>query len=133
MEPPQKILIVEDEDSLRSVLSDEFVEQGFEVLHAQDGAEGLSRALREEPDLILLDVIMPVMDGITMLQWVRKENEWGQNVPVILLTNLTPTDDAVESFEKLREQGGMTNLTYIQKSEWLLSDVVEAVREQLAR
>jgi len=132
MEPQQKILIVEDEESLLNVLTDEFVERGFEVIGAQDGAEGLSRALREEPDIILLDVIMPVMDGITMLEWLRKENEWGETVPIILLSNLTPSDDAIESIERLRREGGRSNLRYVQKSEWMLSDVVEAVQEELA-
>lgn len=128
---PQKILIVEDEESLLNVLSDEFTERGFEVIGAQDGAEGLSRALREQPDVILLDIIMPVMDGITMMQWLRKENEWGEKVPIILLSNLTPNADALESIEKLREEGGQSNLRYVQKSEWMLSDVVDAVQEQL--
>src|SRR3989344_2160686 len=132
MEPQQKILIVEDEEPLLNVLTDEFVERGFEVIGAQDGAEGLSRALREEPDIILLDVIMPVMDGITMLEWLRKENEWGETVPIILLSNLTPSDDDIESIERLRREGGRSNLRYVQKSEWMLSDVVEAVQEELA-
>jgi len=132
MESQQKILIVEDEESLLNVLTDEFTERGFEVIGAQDGAEGLSRALREKPDIILLDVIMPVMDGITMLEWLRKENEWGESVPIILLSNLTPSDDTVESFNRLREKGGRSNLRYVQKSEWMLSDVVEAVQKELA-
>ena len=129
---PQKILIIEDEESLLGVLTDEFVEQGFSVSAAADGAEGLSRALRERPDVILLDILMPVMDGVTMLEWLRKESEWGSRVPVIILTNLTPSDTDGRSLSELYDEGVTApNLTYLQKSEWTLNDVVQVVRDQL--
>ena len=131
-EDARTILIIEDESSLLNILSDEFTEEGFSVLGAQDGAQGLSLALRKQPDIILLDILMPVMDGITMLQWLRKENLWGEGVPIVLLTNLTPTDEDGWHLSQLyRDSGGSPNLTYLQKSECMLSDVVKVVKDRL--
>ena len=70
----KKILIVEDELSLREALAKKLVSENFEVLEAENGQIGLEVATREKPDLILLDIIMPVMDGMTMLKKL-KENE----------------------------------------------------------
>ena len=72
----QKILIVEDEDSLLSALVDKFLKAGYRVVTARDGEEGLTVALREQPDLILLDIVMPKMDGISLLRQLR-DNSWG--------------------------------------------------------
>jgi len=87
----KKILIVEDEESLRNILRDKLSKNGFIVLEARNGEEGLTVALKEHPDLILLDVIMPEMDGITMLKKLR-EDDWGDEVTVIMLTNLIDTE-----------------------------------------
>jgi len=86
----KKILVVEDEQDLREALVDVLTQAGFVVTHAADGDEGLTKALAEHPDLILLDVIMPVMDGQTMLKKLRQD-PWGKSVRVIMLTS---TDDA---------------------------------------
>ncbi len=83
----KKILIVEDEAPLRAILKDNLLYEGFAVIEARDGKEGLSLAKKEKPDLILLDILMPKMDGITMMEKLRKER-WGRNIPIILLTNL---------------------------------------------
>lgn len=87
----KKILIAEDEDTLRGVLVDMINRSGFLTLEAGDGEEGLKKALSEHPDLILLDILMPKMDGLTMLKKLR-EDVWGKNVPVIILTNVDPDD-----------------------------------------
>lgn len=60
------------------------MKEEFHALGAKDGEEGLELALKEKPDLILLDVIMPKMDGMTMMKKLRKDN-WGKKVPIILL------------------------------------------------
>lgn len=87
----KKILIVEDELPLLKALTDKFAREGFQTLQAQNGQEGLTLARSEHPDLILLDIIMPVMDGMTMLKHLRSD-DWGKTVPVIILTNLSPDD-----------------------------------------
>lgn len=87
----KKILIIEDEDPQRKILSDNFNQNEYTVLEAKDGSEGLQIALREHPDMILLDVRMPTMNGITMLHKLR-EDKWGNTAAVIVITNLDPSD-----------------------------------------
>ena len=82
----KKILIIEDDSSLRNVLQDKIKHEGFSVFTANDGQEGLETAIKEKPDCILLDVIMPKMSGIQMLKKLR-EHAWGKTVPVLLLSN----------------------------------------------
>lgn len=122
----KKILIIEDEISLRNALHDKFVKEGFAILEAKNGKEGLRVALREHPDLILLDIIMPVMDGITMLKKLRNENDWGKTAKVIILTNLTSADD-----QRNRDIAELEPSYYLLKTDWKLEDVVAKVRERL--
>ena len=119
----KKILIVEDEPALLSALLAKFHQEGFAAIGAKDGQEGLNTALREHPDLILLDIIMPVMDGMTMLYKLQKDS-WGMNVPVILLTNLSEAERVSESLRQ-----GVYD--YLVKSDWKLEDIVKKVRETL--
>ncbi|MBI4079471.1 MAG: response regulator [Candidatus Levybacteria bacterium] len=119
-----KILIVDDEEMLLKALSDKFSTEGFTVISAKDGQDGLQSALREHPDVILLDVIMPKMDGVTMLKKLR-EDEWGKNVPVIILTNLSSIDKTyIPSDDKVYD--------YLVKTDWTLDELVEKVKEKLA-
>jgi DNA-binding response OmpR family regulator len=87
----KKILIVEDELAYLKLLKSQLTEKGYEVSEAVNGKKGLEAAKKEKPDLILLDIRMPVMDGMTMLGLLRKE-EWGKKMNVIILTNLEPDD-----------------------------------------
>jgi DNA-binding response OmpR family regulator len=121
------ILIVEDETSLRNALRDKFVRKGFSILEAKDGEEGLAVALKNEPNMILLDIIMPKMDGMTMLKKLRQENKWSKNVPVMLLSNLGGDDEKMMmEIEKDRL------VDYLVKSNWSLDDVVKKVKEKLS-
>ena len=127
----KKILVieaVEDDTSLRKVLHDKFTAEGFSVLEAGDGEEGLAIAFREHPDLIILDILMPKMDGIKMMQKLRKENEWGKKVPIILLTNLTGDDERINQAITENEPA-----YFMVKSNWKIGDLVEKVRERLNR
>ncbi len=72
-----KILIVEDEATICNALRDKLAGAGFLVLAAKNGEEGLKAALKERPDMILLDILMPKMDGLAMLKQLR-ENAWGE-------------------------------------------------------
>lgn len=91
----EKILIVEDDALLRSALHEKFMHEGYEALMATDGEEGLEIALKEHPYAIILDIIMPKMDGIHMMEALRKD-EWGKDVPIIFLTNVNPTDVTIQ-------------------------------------
>jgi len=92
------LLIAEDEPSLRYILRDKLSNIGFTVFEAADGEEGLAVAMKEHPDLILLDLVMPKMDGISMLKKLR-ESDWGKSVKVLVLTNLDETGKISEAVE----------------------------------
>lgn len=117
------ILIVEDETSLRNALQKKLTHEGFSVLEAKDGQEGLEVSLREHPDLILLDNMMPKMDGMTMLKKMR-EDGWGKSAKVIILSNLSEN-------EKVAEAMSHETFDYIVKSDSTIEHVVEAVRTHL--
>ncbi len=121
--PNKKILIVEDERPLREVLCDKFEANGFKAFKAKDGKEGLAVALKEHPDIILLDIIMPKMDGMTVLKKLR-EDKRGKDIPVILLTNLADDQKVAEATEE-----GVYG--YLVKSDWKIADVVKMVEERL--
>jgi DNA-binding response OmpR family regulator len=117
------ILIIDDEKQLLSALSAKLSHEGFSTLQANDGEMGLSIALEKHPDLILLDIVMPKMDGLTMLNKLRQD-DWGETVPILILTNLT---DAA----KLKECRNNNVFDYLIKTDWKLEDVVDKVREVL--
>lgn len=120
----KKILIVEDEVSLIQVLAEKLEDKGFTVIKAANGHEGLESALNNHPDLILLDIVMPVMDGMTMLEKLRLD-EWGKRAKVILLTNLS--DPA-----KVTKSRGEGVYNYMIKSDWRLDDIVEKINKELS-
>jgi len=119
----KKVLVIDDEKVLRELLLSKIGQAGFEVVGAADGDEGLKKALAEHPDLILLDIIMPKMDGITMLKKLR-EDVWGKIVPVIVLSNL----NTAEAVEKSLESGAYD---YLVKVDYSLDDLVGVVRKKL--
>lgn len=122
------IQVIEDEASQRKALSDKFTREGFKVIESKDGTEGLKMALKNKPDIILLDIMMPQTDGMTMLKRLRSENAWGKAVPVVLLTNLSADNDEI-----IRRIAEDEPAYYLLKANWSLNDVVEKVRERLSR
>lgn len=121
-----KILIVEDEDVICKAYADELRDEGFAILVAKNGQVGLELALREKPDLILLDILMPVMDGLTMMDTLRSKDLYGKNVPIILLTNLSASEEKIMKAVAKNEPA-----YYLVKSDWNLSQVIEKIRERL--
>lgn len=119
----RKILIVEDEASILNGISDKFTHEGFMVFKAKDGQDGLDKALKERPDFILLDNLMPNTDGFYLLEHLRKD-EWGKNVPVIMWSNSHDSRTLARA-KKIGIQDFMI------KSEWEYRDVVKKVREIL--
>lgn len=118
------VLIVEDDAALRNVLVDKLTNESFLVLEAVDGEEGLKQAKEKHPELILLDIFMPRMDGITMLGKLRTMDAWGKHVPVIVLTNST---DA----QTIARVSGFGGTDFLIKSEWSLEALVARIREKL--
>ena len=123
-----KILIVEDEAIISKAYADELRDEGFLVLTAMNGSDGLELALREKPDLILLDILMPIMDGLTMMDKLRQKDLYGKNVPIILLTNLSASEEKIMQAITKNEPA-----YYLVKSDWDLSQVLEKIKERLAR
>jgi CheY-like chemotaxis protein len=83
----QSILIIEDDQILREMYKDKLERNAYVVHTAVDGDEGLKFALQNHPDLILLDLVMPKVDG-TQVMDILREDSWGKDIPIIVLTNL---------------------------------------------
>jgi CheY-like chemotaxis protein len=118
------ILVVDDEQDLRDSLKDILEGEGYTVLEANNGEVGLARALEAHPDLILLDLMMPEINGIGMLKRLRQDS-WGKDATVILLTAL---EDA-NSVSQAVEAGGND---YLIKSSVSLDDIIKKVKQHLA-
>lgn len=117
------ILVVEDEAPMRAVLSDNLGFEGFSVLKAENGADGLALALKNHPDLILLDIVMPQMDGLAMLEKLRAD-EWGKKVPVIILTNYGDNEKVAEALADDVSE-------YFVKANIKMEEIIARVKEKL--
>jgi CheY-like chemotaxis protein len=120
----KRILIVEDDELQRRTLSQRFISDGFFVIEAKNGHDGLVQALKEHPDLILLDIIMPIIDGMALMESIRQDS-WGQSVPIILMSNMNPDDAMLSSV--------MNNhpAYYMLKSTSQIDEYVDKVKEVL--
>jgi two-component system alkaline phosphatase synthesis response regulator PhoP len=125
----KKILVVEDEPSIIKILTRRLQTSEYEVITAFDGAEGLEKALKERPDLIISDIMMPRMDGYTFVKQLR-EDSYGAKIPVLILT-------AKEKLHDLFFFQGVRHCDYIVKpfeTEELLkkiSELLERVKAYL--
>lgn len=120
-----KILVVEDEEILLTALKEELLSGGYEVEEAADGVEGLEKVKIFKPGLILLDLLMPKMDGMEMLQKLKADQET-RDIPVVILTNLS-------DYEKISEALSLGAMDYLVKANYKLEDLLEKVRTVLAR
>ena len=119
----KKILIIDDNVNLTGVLVDKFTSSGFEALGAYDGEDGLKKALEFRPEIILLDIVMPKMDGLEMLKKLR-EDEWGGKVKVIILTALGEASNIATAMES-------KVTSYLIKTDYSLDQIVKNVQERL--
>lgn len=119
------ILVIEDEEPLRRVLRDILTVEGYSIVETKDGVEGLEVALREHPDLILLDIVMPKMDGLEMLKKLRTD-EWGKMAPVIVLTNLSDNEDVAKAMES-------EAFDYFVKTDIKIDEVITKIREKIGK
>lgn len=119
----KKILLVEDDVLLRDMYSAKFGREGYDVHKAENGSEGVKMARELKPDVILLDIIMPKMDGFAALKELRKKAET-KDIPVILLTNLGQDQD-IEKGKKLGADD------YFIKANHTPTEIVEKVKALL--
>lgn len=118
-----KILLVEDDVFLSNIYAKKFESEGFEILAALDGEKGLRLALSKEPDLILLDLLLPGIDGFEVLKGI-KNNELTKNIPVLLLTNLSQKEDIQKGLS-------LGANDYLIKTHFMPSEIVAKVKNFL--
>ena len=115
------ILIVEDEKPLQKILMDKFQEQGYQVITADNGQEGLESVKTHKPNVVLMDLLMPVMSGQNMLNELRNIEEF-KTLPVIVLTNAGDVDN-------IRQTKTLNNAaSFLIKSNVTLDQIVEHVK-----
>lgn len=119
-----KVAIIEDDKSILEMYTLKFESEGFTVYKAINGEEGLKLLSGIKPDIILLDLMMPIMDGTTMLRALRSV-AWGKDLPVVILTNVSE-DEAPDELDKLGISG------YIVKASATPQIVLERVQRILA-
>ena len=118
------VLLVEDEPVMLKLLADGFVTAGFNVLQGKDGEEGLQIGLAKHPDIVVMDISMPKMDGMTSMKKMR-ESDWGKKVPIIILTNLSANDEIMSGV--IKEEPSY----YFMKTEWEIEKLIEKVKQEL--
>jgi len=118
-----KILIVEDDRFLRELIAKKLKNEGYEVLEAVDGEEGLKRIKEEKPDLVLLDLILPGMDGFEVLEKTKEDTETA-HIAVIILSNLGQREE-VERGLKLGA------IDYLIKAHFTPGEIIEKVKNIL--
>lgn len=119
----KKILIIEDDKFLRELISKKLTKEGFEILEAMDGEEGLRKAKEEKPNLVLLDLILPGIDGFEVLARIKEDTKVS-NIPIIILSNLGQRDD-IERGMKLGA------VDYLIKAHFTPSEIIEKVKTVL--
>ncbi len=117
------VLLVEDDSFLLGMYATKFELEGFEVLTAEDGEKGLKAAKEKRPDIILLDILMPRMNGVEVLEELKKDDTT-KGIPVILLTNLNQK----EEIERCMSMGAND---YLIKAHFMPSEVIEKVKKIL--
>ena len=119
----KRILIIEDEPDIREAMAEAITQAGFTALTAENGEVGLEQAIKEKPDLILLDIVMPIMDGHQMLTRLRQD-PWGRSAKVVMLTSM----DDVQNIATAHEEK-ITD--YLIKAHSSLEEIVAKVRLEI--
>lgn len=120
-----KILLVEDDTFLLGMYATKFELDGFKVIMAEDGEKAIRAALKELPDIILLDIILPKLNGFEVLKQLKLEPTTAE-IPVILLTNLSQKDEIEQGLKIGAED-------YLIKAHFMPSEVVEKIKKILKK
>ncbi len=123
MDGEKKLLLIEDDKMISSMYKTRLEQEKITVLQAEDGNQGINLAINEKPDLIILDIILPQIDGFSVLQQLRS-NESTKNIPIIILSNLG-TDEDKEKGKKLGAND------YLVKANLTPSEVGEKIKKYL--
>jgi len=120
-----KILIVEDDKFLRELIARKLTAENYEIIEAVDGEEGLKKIKETKPDLVLLDLILPGIDGFEVLSRIKEDPSLA-SIPVIILSNLGQRED-VERGMKLGA------VDYLVKAHFTPNEIVEKVKQALTK
>ncbi len=123
MNTTKKILIIEDDATLSELLSKQLLSSGFETLVASNGLEGLVKIKNDKPDAIIVDIMLPVMDGVKMLEELRRTDPHIK-IPIIVLTNLND----IEHIEKAINNNA---IAYLVKSDQSLQNILDILHKKL--
>lgn len=118
----KKVLIVEDDKDFSWLLKTNFENQGLDLVYAVDGQEGLDMAQKEKPDLMIVDILLPKIDGIEM---VRRIKEQGVQSQIIFLTNFKDAEHVGDALEAAGQ------VDYFVKSDMHIGEIVGRVKEKL--
>ncbi|MEK7545913.1 MAG: response regulator [Patescibacteria group bacterium] len=117
------VLIVEDEQSMQRALKNKLEHVGYAVVTAADGEEAIGTLRASKPDLVLLDLIMPKLDGISVLHLMKADDAM-RALPVIILTNLSSGDKVAEAMQ-------LGTFDFLVKANYSLDDVLKKVNDRL--
>ncbi|MBU4360710.1 response regulator [Patescibacteria group bacterium] len=117
------ILLIEDDDFLASMYQTKLEIEGYKVLMANDGEKGLAMIKKHIPDLVLLDIVLPKLDGFGVLKEVKKSKVLS-SIPVILLTNLSQKEDVQKGFDLKADD-------YLIKAHYMPSEVITKIKKTL--
>ena len=123
MKNTKKVLLAEDDVFVASIYQTKLRQEGFEIETAENGLEAMKKIEKFIPDLILLDILMPYLDGVSVLRKIKSNEEW-KNIPVIMLTNLSEK-------EKVEEALSLGANDYLIKSHFTPSEVMIKIRAVL--
>lgn len=127
MSVKHKVLIVEDDNIIQSIYKKKFTLEGYDVDIAQNGKEGLEKLRSGMPDLVMLDILMPVLDGLQVLSEIRQSTDSAiRNVPVIMLTNISNTS-------KVKQAIKLGAVGYLVKSDTTPREVVNLVGDTIRK
>ena len=121
----KKILVIEDDKFLRELITQKLIKEDFEVSEAVDGEEGIKKIKEEKPDLILLDLILPGIDGFEVLARMKKESTLPP-IPVVILSNLGQKDDVEKGLK-------MGAVDYLIKAHFTPGEIIEKIKAVLER
>ncbi|MEK7482646.1 MAG: response regulator [Patescibacteria group bacterium] len=117
------ILVIEDDKFLRELISQKLAKEGFNLSEAMDGEEGLKKIQQEKPDLILLDLILPGLDGFEVLSQAKQDPALSE-IPVIILSNLGQKEDIERGLK-------MGAVDYLIKAHFTPGEIIEKIKQAL--
>jgi len=117
------ILIIEDDKFLRELIAQKLIKEGYDTSEAVDGEEGIKKIKEEKPDLVLLDLILPGIDGFEVLARMREESTLS-SIPVIILSNLGQKEDVEKGLK-------MGAVDYLIKAHFTPGEIIEKIKNVL--